>query len=114
MALDGDKDAALFILTKYPSMPQRMKDLIWGAANLKKRGRKISEKSDLSWLTIEIAKFSGRSIQQGIQDYAVLFDMDEESIKKAWDRARKVNEKMNKDFGSQLISNALRNKLARE
>lgn len=112
MALDGDKDAAIFILTKFPEMPASMKEAIWHSSKARGSGRKVEAKSDAIWLTIEIAKFSGRSIQQGIQDCAELFQMDEESVKKAWDRASSRNSVFGDEFGAFLIKTNLKDKLS--
>jgi hypothetical protein len=112
MALDGDKDAAIFILTKFPEMPTSMKDTISLASKNRGSGRKVETKSDAIWLTIEIAKFSGRSIQQGIEDCAELYQMDEESVKKAWDRAHRRNSVFGDQFAKFLICTSLNDKMA--
>ena len=112
MALDGDKDAAILILTKFPEMPASMKEAIWHSSKARGSGRKVEAKSDAIWLTIEIAKFSGRSIQQGIEDCAELFQMDEESVKKAWDRASSRNSVFGDEFGAFLIKTILKDRLS--
>lgn len=111
MAIDGDKDAAIFILTKFPEMPASMKKAIWQSSKAPGSGRKVEAKSDAIWLTIEITKFSGRSIQKGIQDCAELYQMDEESVKKAWERANRRNNVLGDKSGEHLINAFLKDKL---
>jgi hypothetical protein len=90
MVMDGNKDWAIFLLGMMPPMPDELRSFVWECTRRPAEpGRKVEAKADQIWLTIELAKYSGKSVEYGIQKCAEIFDMDNESVKKAWDRSNK-------------------------